>query len=161
VRVLDLLSSVILKRFLIYGFTLLMTGNFVYNAFVFLPNLHLGYPWRTASYKFLDLKKADKSKHLFLYGFPYNRGWREIRKYLLSKNGVRNVYTNDNATVAKFYLKEYDVIASGSNFLPQYYVLVRDSHEFKSEGYEFLKNYSLEKLIYQDGVPISSIYKLK
>jgi len=161
IRGLNFLHSGILKRFLVYGFTLLMTGNFVYNAFIFLPNLHLGYPWRSTSYKFLHLKKADKSKHLFLYGFPYNRGWRKMREYLLSKDGVRNVYTNDNATVAKFYLKEYDIISPGSNFFPQYYILVRNSHELKFPGDNFLRSYSLEKVIYKDGVPISSIYKLK
>ncbi|MBD3366347.1 phospholipid carrier-dependent glycosyltransferase [candidate division WWE3 bacterium] len=122
--------------------TLTLGFIFLCDLFIYVPQLHLGYPWKDVSLGRFHLEHANKEEnHLFLYGFPYNRQWKQVRDYLYSLEGVRTVYTNDNATVAEHYLRAYDVVAPGSNFLPQYYVLVQASHEFKFPSEEFLKHY--------------------
>lgn len=162
VHILELLSSAFFRRLLIYPLVVLLFAVFILNFFVYVPTFHLGYPWKAVNFGFLRLSPADKTKHLFLYGFPYNRRWREVRDFLHSLDGVRNVYTNDNATVAEHYLRKYDVIAPGSNFLPQYYVEVMHSHEFKSPGYDFLSNYDLVRVFKDEyGFPVTRVYKLR
>lgn len=158
----NLFSSEGAKRFLSYPLIAFFLAGFIYNLFVYVPQLHLGYPWRGFNSRILRLPEINKDRHLFLYGFPYNRKWNDVQDYLYSKQGVRNIYTNDNATVAEHYLRRYDVIAPGSNFLPQYFVLVRDSHEFWTPNAEFLNYYSMDKIFYDfGGIPITAVLRLK
>jgi 4-amino-4-deoxy-L-arabinose transferase-like glycosyltransferase len=133
----------------------------IINGYVYIPTLNSGYPWKPAQLGMLTLKPANKgSYHLFLYGFPYNRGWDQIRDYLYSKDGVRGFYTNDSSVLSKYYLKKFDYTPTGSNFLPQYYIDIVDNMEFVKTDVKFLENYVKEKEITKDGQLLAIIYKL-
>jgi 4-amino-4-deoxy-L-arabinose transferase-like glycosyltransferase len=118
---------------------LVFTYLFVLTAYVYLPFFHLEYPWVSANFPLARLSRADKSYNLFLYGFPYNRGWDQIRVFFLNQNGVRGLYTNDNDTVAHYYLKEFNYTPFGPNFLPQYYISVHDNQEIREDFPEIYK----------------------
>jgi 4-amino-4-deoxy-L-arabinose transferase-like glycosyltransferase len=140
----QLLASSVVAVFLIY---------LIIDISVYVPALNTGYPWGSGS--------VNKNYHLYLYGFPYYRGWDQVRDYLYSKSGVRNFYTNDNASVAAYYLYKYDVSPPGSNFEPQYYILVVNSQEFKYPDPAFLNDYELDHEIYDHNTLLSQIYHLK
>lgn len=130
--------------------------------FIFIPKLSLGFPWVNMSFGPFAFSRPDKdARHLFLYGFPYNRGWDQVRDYLYTKDGVRNLYTNDNATIAEYYLQKLDVTPPGSNFLPQYYVYVFDNQEFRYPNLKFLLQYELEKEFFVEDTITAQLYRLK
>src|SRR4030043_890621 len=61
----------------------------------YVPLFNTGYPWNN------DLKK--KTYQIFLYGFPYNRGWDQVSQYFKQIKDVENFYTNDNIMVGRYY----------------------------------------------------------
>ena len=147
-----------LKKLFFGAIITILVVSFFIKATVYIPLLNTGYPWKDqqALYK---LRKANNSYHLYLYGFPYYRGWDLIRNYMLSQMGVRGIYTNDNSTLAEYYLREFDITPPGSNYLPQYYIDVIDNQEFKLSDPVFLSSYSVDKEIFVDGKLNATIYK--
>jgi 4-amino-4-deoxy-L-arabinose transferase-like glycosyltransferase len=129
---------------------------FVNSASIFVPQLSFGYPWRDP---------PNPKYHLYLYGFPYARGWQEVAAYFKDIGGVRGVYTNDNDTIAEYYLRGIAYTPPGANFLPQYYIHVNHPQEFEQNRprfqEEFLQYYSLEKEYYKEDQLLSSIYRLR
>ncbi|MDC0449094.1 glycosyltransferase family 39 protein [bacterium] len=126
----------------------------------FVPAFEYDYPWAN-----LETRKY----HLFLYGFPYNRGWNQISKYFndlrTSGERVTGVFTNDNDTIAEYYLMGFDYTPPGSNFRPQYYIHVYNNQEFgvkDEKWYElFFVDYSLEKEFFVKGRLVAEVYKMK
>jgi len=115
----------------------------------FTPRLHQGYPWT---------KDVSKDKYqLFLYGFPYERGWKEIGKYLLAQRDFDNFYSNDDIDTAAFYLYPKPKF----EYNPTYYIEVINNQQFREKerfiGLVF--NYTLQKEIFKDGVKVANIYK--
>lgn len=127
------LATIYFKRVLIVALSILIFLQFLVSFAIYIPVFDIGYPWKNFGTSVINFKKADKSYNLFLYGFPYNRGWDEIRQYMLSLKGVRGVYTNDNATLASYYLKELPYTAPGLHFLPQYYIKVMHNQEIQTD----------------------------
>jgi len=132
--------------------------------FTFVPSLNTGYPWKQSNFLGLRVNKIEKKYQLFLYGFPYNRGWDRIKTYFTEKKDVNGVYTNDNDSYADYYLRGFAYTRPGPNFLPQYYVHIIDSQEIDNPKENFLTTnaakYSLEAEFSDDTGPISRIYKL-
>ncbi|MBN1162619.1 glycosyltransferase family 39 protein [Patescibacteria group bacterium] len=128
----------------------------VNSLFIYVPRINTGYPWNS---------KISTKYHLYLYGFPYNRSWRELRKYFESKEGVRGIYTNDNDTIAQYYLNGIDYTPPGSNFLPQFYIHVNNPQEFFIKDVNFNKvykdYYEKEKEFTQGGLVLAEVYRLK
>jgi 4-amino-4-deoxy-L-arabinose transferase-like glycosyltransferase len=127
----------------------------------YIPAFSSGYPWGGS-----EIKKY----HLFLYGFPYNRGWNQIRSYFVEARAggerIEGVFTNDNDTIGEYYLRDFQFTRPGSNFLPQYQILVKNNQEFSEVGAEyfqhyFLKAYEKKQDIYVDGELVAEIYKLR
>jgi 4-amino-4-deoxy-L-arabinose transferase-like glycosyltransferase len=145
-RIFMLMPSKILRR--VYILVLGVLGGYLlaFNANIYVPSLSAGYPWN-----FYE----EQEYHLFLYGFPYNRSWREVGEYVGELDGVRGIYTNDNDTIAEYYLHGVDYTPPGANFTPQYYVHVFNSQEFNSDD-GISENY--EKVEGFDG---AILYKLK
>ncbi|KKS15971.1 MAG: Glycosyl transferase family 39 [candidate division WWE3 bacterium GW2011_GWB1_41_6] len=134
---------------------LFFTLTFTISANVYLPVLNNGYPWKNSVIK--------KDYNLFMYGFPYNRGWDQVRRYFLKTEGARGIYTNDNDTIAQYYLRELDYTPPGSNFIPQYYVHIYNNQEFRnvpSSMEPYLADYyTKENEILIDGETMAVIYK--
>ncbi|HLD51101.1 hypothetical protein A3K34_01745 [candidate division WWE3 bacterium RIFOXYC1_FULL_40_10] len=113
---------------------------YIATSIIFIPFLSLGYPWVVG--------KPSGLYQVFCYGFPYNRSWVEIQKYMYSLPNVGGVYTNDDDTVAQYYLAKIPYTRPGTNFLPQYYINVVNPMEYQksdnmakyvSDGYYDLK----------------------
>ena len=118
--------------------------------------LKKGYPWKGSN-------AIQKNYNLFLYGFPYYRGWDQAAEYLKSVEGVRGVYTNDNDTMAQYYLRGYNYTPPGSNFIPHYYLRVMNNQEFRPTVPEFEPYiegyYTLVKTIEVEGEKTIEIFK--
>lgn len=147
----------------LYGFViaLYMCVSFI----TFIPSLNTGYPWKDSSYLGLRVPKIQKTYQLFLYGFPYNRGWDQISKYFYAKDGVRGVYTNDNDSFGDYYLLGLNYTPPGTNFIPQYYIEILDNQEIDNPKGTFFNEsfnkYTLEKEIFlPTGQKTANIYKL-
>ncbi|MFA6981735.1 MAG: glycosyltransferase family 39 protein, partial [Patescibacteria group bacterium] len=83
--------------------------NAVLQSFIFIPHLNRGYPWTDSEYGNVSLAKIPKDKYqIFIYGFPYNRGWDQLRDYFKSTKftvpGGFNYSTNDNGVIGDYYL---------------------------------------------------------
>ncbi len=134
------------------------------NAYVYLPVLNNGFPWKDSKLAFMPREKVDKRYHLFLYGFPYERGWREISEYINKKGGVRQIFTNDNDTAAQYYLRGIAYTIPGPNFLPQYYLEVFDGQEFMTTEQVLIDNsiskYTVEREFFVGDVKTAVLYKL-
>jgi len=132
--------------------------------YTFVPSLNTGYPWKPSNILGLHLGKIEKKFQLFLYGFPYNRGWDQIKAYFEEKKDVNGVYTNDNDSYADYYLRGFAYTRPGPNFLPQYYVHIIDSQEIDNPKEDFLSTnaafYNLEAEFFGDAGSVSQIYKL-
>jgi 4-amino-4-deoxy-L-arabinose transferase-like glycosyltransferase len=139
----------------LYFMILILSGYFFSAASVFVPQLSLGYPW---------VDTPSSRYHLYLYGFPYFRNWRGIRSYLNSKDGVRGIYTNDNDTIAEYYLHGIDYTPPGSNFLPQYYIHVSYPQQLGLKDVRFEEMYQdyyiRERDFFEGDRVVSTIYRL-
>ena len=145
-----------LRYFYVTGISLYFLTIFYLLSGVYVPFLNNGYPWKGSN-------AIQKNYNLFLYGFPYYRGWDQAAEYLKSVEGVRGVYTNDNDTMAQYYLRGYNYTPPGSNFIPHYYLRVMNNQEFRPtipefepyiEGY-----YTLVKTIEVEGEKTIEIFK--
>ena len=109
----------------------------VSQAQVFVPFLNDGYPWIG--------NKVNNKYNLFLYGFSYNRGWRQVRGYFLQNGMPRSFYTNDNITIGEWYLRGIpSKIITDSQF-PEVYISVNNNHEYRIEDKEVLGRYEIIK----------------
>lgn len=107
---------------------------YLVQLWIFVPAINRGYPWK--------VDRASSNHHLFLYGFPYNREWNKVGDYFKTLKGVRNFCTNDNETVAEYYLYGLPYIAPGIGFLPQYYIQIDSPQELKQKPYFSLDTYT-------------------
>jgi len=103
-------------------------------TWVYVPKFNKGYPWQPSRLLSFSCDRVLNSYHLYLYGFPYNRGWDEVGTYFADKGGIRNFYTNDNETSSQYYAGNPPYRTPGSNFLPQYYVEVAYPQELKEKN---------------------------
>lgn len=74
---------------------------------VFLPKLNLGYPFADASLLGIPQMKINKGYSTPIYGFVYNRSWREIGEFMKKQKRVPSFTTNENKVVAEYYLFGY------------------------------------------------------
>jgi hypothetical protein len=107
----------------------------------------------------LDTAEKKANVQLFLYGFPYNRAWDQVRDYLYAQEGVRNIYTNDNDTIAQYYLRKFDYTPPGANYFPQYYIDVANNQEFRTTDVLLLENYVVEKEFFVDRTRSLVLYR--
>ncbi len=115
----------------------------------FIPAFNSGYPWN---------KNINKDEiQLFLYGFPYNRGWPQIREYF-NKSSIHDFATNDNIVTGKFYL--FGVSAKKAKDSPEFYIYVHKNHQFNSELEIEPSQYELKEQLYVEGRLTAEIYKI-
>ena len=102
------------------------------SAFVYVPRLNRGYPWRDSNHGVFGLKALDKSvSQLFLYGFPYRPGWEQVAEHFERMGKPRTFYTNDNLTVAEYHLRGiHPQTLRGADF-PEALIIVKDGQEDK------------------------------
>ena len=143
--------SEVANKKLFYILSALLIAQFYIDIVTYTPFAGKGYPW--------SMEQVNKAYSLYLYGFPYNSGWRELRDYFKSLSGVRGIYTNDNLVTTGYYLTGFDITPPGSNYIPMYYVHVKNSFEFKQPDSEFMSNYTAVKEITLSGELVSTVYK--
>ena len=136
------------------------------SLFVYAPAYNKGYPWKPSKFLGTTFNPPLKDKyHLYLYGFPYNRGWRQISEFIKSEKGVNGVYTNDNDTIAEYYLLGFNYTIPGSNFIPHYYIHVFNNQQFTREDEEFylsfIGEYKEVKKIFVDNELSAIVFKKK
>lgn len=103
-------------------------------AVTYVPSLNKGYPWNA------NLKKNQYQ--LFLYGFPYNRGWDQAREFISSKERKSTFFTNDNITIGEYYLRPL----SAEKETPQYFLLVYRNQQFSEYESKILKTGTYNKV---------------
>lgn len=160
IYLLDLVKYKLIKN-IVAMLVILYLAVFVgVQIYIFTPIFNANYPWDGISvYKFSSPNSAKYQT--FLYGFPYNRGWADIRAKMFNFGDVDTFYTNDNAVVAKYYLKEFAISPPGGEFLPKYYIEVPFSQEFKVTPASILDNYTIVDQIKLGHLDPVLIYKLK
>jgi 4-amino-4-deoxy-L-arabinose transferase-like glycosyltransferase len=130
----------------------------------FLPGFNTGYPWGSSYVFGITVPPPPKKYQLFLYGFPYNRSWDKVSSFMFSQKRVEGVFTNDNDTVAQYYLRGLNYTVPGANFIPQYYIHVEMPQEFFKDPSKDLStyintHYALLKEFTQEGKVVMRVYK--
>jgi len=136
---------------------------FLISLWTYLPVFNTGYPWTTAKLGFIKIDRPAPKYQLFLYGFPYNVGWDQIRNYMVTLKGVRGYHTNDDDTLGYYYLKTIPLTLPGDNFLPQYYIDVTNPMEtqYKSGFLQiYASKYTSLRKFYVNGVKTAEVYKI-
>ena len=132
----------------------------VANYSIYIPKFNTGYPWVDSHVGPVSLARVERGKYqIFLYGFPYNRGWAQIREYIFTSvpDKPRNFSTNDNVTIAEFYMSP--LLAYHAR--PQYYIEVFDN-QLDKELKETIDDpliYFMEKEFYVDGKLVAKLYR--
>jgi 4-amino-4-deoxy-L-arabinose transferase-like glycosyltransferase len=136
------------RYLVIFATSSLLAFCYLVQLQTYIPNLNNGYPWKVT--------RVSNDYHLYLYGFPYYRGWDHAGKYFKTLSGVKNFYTNDNETVAEYYLYGIPCIAPIDAFLPQYYVQIISPQELQDKPGLPLDRYSV---LWVDPSSVTKIYK--
>jgi len=117
------------------------------------------YPWESTRFLFWDLEQADKDYQLWLFGFPYNRGWEQIGAYLTAIHASDYYTTNENKSIARGYVPyEFDIERAG------YYIHINHPQSFsnfqrsKDKIRYWTKNYPPIKEIYVENRKVAEIY---
>jgi 4-amino-4-deoxy-L-arabinose transferase-like glycosyltransferase len=104
----------------------------------------------------------DSDYELRIFGFPYNRGWQEIREYV-SKDPTKRIYaTNDKDTIAVFYLSPNE---DGDRDEIGYFVWVNDPQSFDSERptgrvARWMRTHKPNLTVERRGKVASEVYKI-
>jgi 4-amino-4-deoxy-L-arabinose transferase-like glycosyltransferase len=152
-----------------YAFLILIFGIiFIVDLYTYIPGINNGYPWNDSKRGNMVVSAINKDFHLFLYGFPYNKNWDRIAEYIDSNKKIKEIYTNDNDTIAKYYIKNVTYKYPGPNFIPEYFLYVYGNQEFTDiprnlklqlDNKNLEDVYSIEKEFYVDGELSSILYK--
>lgn len=136
--------ELVLSMFVIIG-----VAQFYYNFANFIPAFDKNYPWRNS-------ELVELNKEIYIYGFPYNRGWKSVADHL-RKNGAKDFYTNDNITVAEYYL----LGIPSNKYEPQFYVDVSRNRMFRplEQGVFGRFEYILDAEIEVAGRETAKIYR--
>ena len=139
----------VLKSLLLF----MLTFMFIVSAYAFVPAINTGYPWQGSS--------LDKHRNqYFIYGFPYNRGWREVQAYFQEKGWPRSFYTNDNVDIAQYYLNYSAVHIPHDTQIPEYYIYVVNSQEGDVLPVEIAATYALEHEIVVNDKVVAQVFRL-
>lgn len=138
------------------SYIVFMLSLFHTSATTFIPRFSSDYPWNSC-----DLSQKYQ---LFLYGFPYYRGWDQVSEYAHEVGGFRSFDTNDNTTIGEYYLQGVPVHNIESSQQPQYYIQVFKNQEDRTcndKGLmsEVTSNYTKIKEIYNGNDVLNVIYK--
>jgi hypothetical protein len=158
----ELLPKKIYRQVFLALLLVVFGGIFYTDLRSYIPSFNKGYPWK-------DNRVDTRDFHLFLYGFPYDRGWDQIASYVNERGGVHQVFTNDNDTIAQYYLNGISYTKPGPNFLPEFYIDVFNNQEkidlpqdlLTQLGRRSLESvYRPEKEFYVNGEKTAILYKL-
>lgn len=125
---------------------------------IYIPKFNTGYPWKDVTLFGNRLNKIDQSMQVFVYGFPYYRAWDQIVTYLDYEDDGRFFVSNENDTIAEFYMKRFKRFDGRAT---QNYIHIFDNQLDKTEiDIRFLDTnaYVPIKDFYHNGEKVATIY---
>jgi len=125
------------------------SGYLYYNFMAFIPAFDKGYPWE-------ESYLIDRESDLYIYGFTYHRGWKQVSEHL-KESGAKTFYTNDNVTIASYYL--LGIPADKQE--PHFYVEIAKNQMFRPLNRAVFGSYEyvLDAVIRTEGSDTAKIYK--
>jgi 4-amino-4-deoxy-L-arabinose transferase-like glycosyltransferase len=63
------------------------------------------YPWESEKFLFWELHQPTPTYHLSLFGFPYNRNWDGVKKYIESFPEITAYSGNERTALSRYYIK--------------------------------------------------------
>ena len=147
--------SKIKSKLAIPALVLFLTAVTLTEAQVFLPKFNLGYPFADSSLMGINVQKLNKGYSTPIYGFVYNRDWKEIAEFMKKQKRVPSFTTNENKVVAEYYLFGYSFTDYDPYKPAEYYIEITNSQEVEKVipveplKYELIKSgnsYAIYKL---------------
>jgi 4-amino-4-deoxy-L-arabinose transferase-like glycosyltransferase len=116
------------------------------------------YPWESEKFLFWELHQPTPTYHLSLFGFPYNRNWDGVRKYIESFPEVTAYSTNERTALSRYYVK----LPKEAN-LAGFYVYIRNPQTLTNDiGHEkvqyWMANHEPLYVYSRNGQDLTSIY---
>lgn len=109
-------------------FLIVFVSSFSFNYMAFIETSE-EYPWQEKDYIFGHMFSdvADRKQVKGVFGFPYNRGWHEIRKYVREdlKESVKTFKSNEKLSISSYYLNYGYSPISEDLYKPDVYIFVK------------------------------------
>lgn len=89
---------------------LIIVGLFVLFSFIYLQSYAIyvdnrqEYPWQQEKFFIWNFHKPNAIFHLSMFGFPYYRGWEDIKTFASTQPEVEFYTTNERDSIARYYL---------------------------------------------------------
>jgi 4-amino-4-deoxy-L-arabinose transferase-like glycosyltransferase len=161
-RLLNIIKRDIWKYVAVASAVLVFLYMFIVQTSTYVPYFNKGYPWIDSTVAFTKQTQANRNYQLFLYGFPYNRGWDQVREFMLSQGKIESVYSDENDTIAEFYLRGFTYAPPTIIQKAEYFFeIIHDQETSLNETYLEKRrgSYTLIKEIYVEDAVTARIYK--
>ena len=118
------------------------------------------YPWEERRILSWTIGKPDPEYRMWVFGFPYNRQWEEIGKFVSKEPGTGYYATNENKSIAEYFVPyPFDINRAG------YYIHVYHPQSFRDKLADdkiryWMKNYVPVKTIQNQGNVVAEIYQM-
>ena len=112
---------------------------------VFVPRFNQGYPFINTNLLGFPQLKINKSYSTPIYGFVYNRSWKEIADFMRKQKRVPSFTTNENKVVAEYYLFGYSYTDWDPDRPAEFFIKIYDSQEIDKISPVDMTKYELVK----------------
>lgn len=118
------------------------------------------YPREPRRFLAWTFELPEQDYRLWLYGFPYNRSWRQIGEYLASHDSNGYFATNEDKEIAGYYVHDtFDIDQAG------YFVQIARPQSFRDQLANekvryWMKNYKPVKVFELAGRVMAEIYQM-
>jgi len=117
------------------------------------------YPWEQRKFLFWKLGRPESEYQLWVFGFPYYRKWEQIGAYVNFDDNVDFCFTNENWSIATFYLDCHEDLDRAGYFIhienPQ---SLKNVQRTKGKLRYWIKNYEPVQILLKDGRQTAEIY---
>jgi len=118
------------------------------------------YPWEERRILLWTVDAPDTRYRLWGFGFPYNRQWEEIGKYVTSSENSGYYSTNENKSIAGFFIPyPFDINRSG------FYIHILHPQSLRARLADdkiryWMKTYPPEETFENEGRTVAEIYRM-
>ena len=118
------------------------------------------YPWEERRIIFWTVGAPDPAYRLWGFGFPYNRQWEEIGRYITSRENNGYYSTNENKSIAGYFIPyPFDINRSGFYIHILHPQSLRDRLADDKIRY-WMKNHPPVETIETEGRTVAEIYAM-
>jgi len=143
-------------------FRLLVMSLFIFltfQSYLIFADSNSGYPWSKHTFLLWEVPTPSTQYQLSLFGFPYNRQWREISDFIILHGQAAYYSVNEKESIARYYLP---LLEKNSN-KAGYFIHIVKPQSFNNvtankRGAFWMKRNDPIKTFYNNGNVVARVY---